>query len=196
MGDLPLVAALYVEKGGAYWDDPRIDPWDETRDARNYAGPLPVIAHPPCNTWVSYGRSERRGMDLGCFSAALEAVRRFGGVLEHPARSQAWRIFGLPTPTLGGWTTAMYDPGFTTEVDQHAYGFPTRKLTWLYVVGTPIAILSGPDAGRGCETLWSTQRSKTPAAFREALIALATGGCAAPEELASTRPAAGGGWQT
>ncbi len=33
------VAALYVQRGGVYWDLPDVDPWDEERDARRYAGP-------------------------------------------------------------------------------------------------------------------------------------------------------------
>ncbi len=33
------VAALYVEKGGVYWDLDDVEPWDEQRDARLYAGP-------------------------------------------------------------------------------------------------------------------------------------------------------------
>jgi len=42
------VAALYVARGGAYWNLPDVDPWDVERDARLYAGPWAVIAHPPC----------------------------------------------------------------------------------------------------------------------------------------------------
>lgn len=167
------VAALYVDPKGIYANLPGVEVWDEARDARLYAGPWPVVAHPPCNRWVSYGARTKRGDDAGCFEAALSSVRRWGGVLEHPARSQAWRAFGLPTPTAYGWTCFLEDPGWVIEVDQHAYGFPTRKTTWLYCIGTPADILSAPDAGRGCETLWSTQRSKTPAAFRDALLSIA-----------------------
>jgi len=43
------VAALYVETGGVYYGLPDVDPWDEERDARLYAGPWPVVAHPPCS---------------------------------------------------------------------------------------------------------------------------------------------------
>lgn len=57
------VAALYVVKGGCYFGLPGVDPWDEERDARRYAGPYPVVAHPPCERWGRYwsGGSEREG---------------------------------------------------------------------------------------------------------------------------------------
>ena len=45
------VAALYVETNGSYFGLPGVDPWDEPRDARLYAGPHPVVAHPPCQRW-------------------------------------------------------------------------------------------------------------------------------------------------
>ena len=54
-----LIAALYVEKGGCYWDLPGVDAWDAARDARLYPGPYPVIAHPPCERW---GRFADGGM--------------------------------------------------------------------------------------------------------------------------------------
>ncbi|MGZ2449608.1 hypothetical protein ACVIRO_002362 [Rhizobium ruizarguesonis] len=34
-----MIAALYVETGGGYFGLEGVDPWDETRDARKYAGP-------------------------------------------------------------------------------------------------------------------------------------------------------------
>jgi hypothetical protein len=46
-----MIAALYVETDGAYFGLPGVDPWDEARDARKYAGPHPVVAHPPCQRW-------------------------------------------------------------------------------------------------------------------------------------------------
>jgi hypothetical protein len=82
------VAALFVERDGVYFDLPGVDPWDETRDARLYAGPWPVVAHPPCNVWCQMASvNEKRwgrmvGDDDGMFAAALAAVRRWGGVLE------------------------------------------------------------------------------------------------------------------
>lgn len=97
-----MIAALFVESDGAYFGLPHVDPWDEPRDARRYSGPLPVVAHPPCQRWGRYWhgapnkpRQHRLGEDGGCFAAALTAVRNYGGVLEHPAHSHAWRFFGL-----------------------------------------------------------------------------------------------------
>ena len=86
-----MIAALYVQRDGCYYGIPDVDPWDEERDARLYAGPHPVVAHPPCERWGRYwngGPSARvprkLGDDSGCFAAALASVRKWGGVLEHP----------------------------------------------------------------------------------------------------------------
>lgn len=58
-----MVAALYVTTGGVYFGLPGVDPWDETRDARRYSGPWPVVAHPPCQRW---GRYWSGGLARGC----------------------------------------------------------------------------------------------------------------------------------
>lgn len=142
-----IVAALYVETNGAYYGLPGVDPWDEARDARKYAGPHPVVAHPPCQRWGKMwagqplwikrtGQRKIKGDDGGCFAAALAAVRRFGGVLEHPEQSYAWSRFGLNRPPrAGGWVVADEHGGWTCCVEQGRYGHYARKPTWLYVVG-------------------------------------------------------------
>ena len=136
-----MIAALFVDTGGVYFA-PGFDPWDEARDARLYAGPHPVIAHPPCARWcrlaglVEKRWGHRRGDDGGCFAAALAAVRRWGGVIEHPAWSDAWAHFGLPQPSRsGGWAGSLFDPGYSAHVEQGRYGHPAKKATWLYVCG-------------------------------------------------------------
>lgn len=142
------IAALYVRKNGCYSNLMGIDPWDEARDARNYCGPYPAICHPPCQRWgkmyfgqplaVSKGATKKLlGDDGGCFKHALETVRRFGGVIEHPKKSRAWKYFGLrEPPASGGWIEAdAY--GQTCCVEQKNYGHYARKPTWLYVVGVP-----------------------------------------------------------
>lgn len=137
------VAALFVETNGCYFGLPDVDPWDKARDARQYAGPWPVVAHPPCERWGRYwGGSPttwprlQLGDDGGCFEAALAAVRRWGGVLEHPEASHAWRHFGLNRPPRSGaWVNADWQGGWTCCVEQGAYGHRARKATWLYACG-------------------------------------------------------------
>ncbi len=134
------VAALFVMPDGPYFGLRSVDPWDATRDARKYAGPHPVVAHPPCERWGRYwsgGPSARvrrkKGDDDGCFAAAIARVEHFGGVLEHPEASHAWSAFGLVRPPKsGGWIQTR--KGWTCCVEQGHYGHLARKATWLYVV--------------------------------------------------------------
>ena len=99
-----MVAALYVEANGIYAGLPDVELWDESRDARSYPGKHPVIAHPPCSRWcrlaglVEARWGHKKGDDGGTFAAALAAVRKYGGVLEHPAYSDAWGAVYLPLP--------------------------------------------------------------------------------------------------
>ena len=48
------IAALYVDPKGCYSGLEGVEVWDETRDARGYDGPWPVVAHPPCERWGRY----------------------------------------------------------------------------------------------------------------------------------------------
>jgi hypothetical protein len=149
------VSALFVDALGIYPGLVR-DWWDETRDARLYDGPAPVVAHPPCHLWVNlaavnwkrYGRQRPAwypgGDDGGCFASALASVRTYGGVLEHPAGSHAWAHHNLGIPSLNdplipsqsGWVR-YHDPRmyWVCEVWQSAYGHKARKRTWLLYCG-------------------------------------------------------------
>lgn len=197
-----MIAALYVSKRGPYWNRANVDAWDETRDARLYTGPHPVVAHPPCSRWCRLAKfvASRNpgygfavGNDEGCFASALDAVRGFGGVLEHPAWSLAWAAHNLTAPPARGWHRD-FDGGWCCEVSQTAYGHRARKLTWLYYVGDnappaldwsrpePTAVVgycyrrSDGTHWRGSEIgprIPKSQTSITPAAFAELLISLA-----------------------
>lgn len=141
-----MIAALYVQTGGCYFDVPDVDPWDEPRDARRYLGSFPVVAHPPCQRWGKLyagqplwikrtGERKAKGDDGGCFKSALTDLRRCGGVLEHPRDSHAWAAFGLKKPPRkGGWIKADDYGGWTCCVEQGRYGHYARKPTWLYAV--------------------------------------------------------------
>lgn len=205
-----MIAALFVEARGCYAGLEGVDVWDVTRDARLYDGPHPVVAHPPCERWGRYwhgGPSAKvrrvKGDDGGCFASALNSVRTWGGVIEHPAASAAWRAFGLNHPPFtGGWVSADFDGGWTCWVDQRHYGHRARKPTWLYACGPrPLPLLVwGPgepgiriDAGfhsaaerahaRATMTpdefrarsgrMGKRERTATPLGFRDLLLAMA-----------------------
>lgn len=194
-----MIAALYVEHGGIYYGLPNVEPWGlPERDARQYAGPWPVVAHPPCDRWcqmapVNQARyGHKVGDDGGCFEAALQAVYAFGGVLEHPALSLAWNEFGLTRPAPGqGWVRGTRDEGWVCQVAQRNYGHRARKWTWLYYRGDvpprPLAWGEGPPpeawisadrpraelAARGIGQLGKREAKATPLAFRDLLIDLA-----------------------
>jgi hypothetical protein len=148
-----MIAALYVETGGGYFGLDDVDPWDETRDARKYDGPWPVVAHPPCQRWgkmwfgqpltvKTTGERKKLGDDGGCFKASLASARRFGGVIEHPWGSLAWPHHGLNTPERsGGWIMADFVGGWTCCVEQGQYGHYARKPTLLYAFGVELPSL-------------------------------------------------------
>lgn len=179
---MTTVAALFVDPKGVYSGLPDVDVWDEARDARLYAGPWPVVAHPPCARWSLMGqcRGYRDGKDEGCFKAALDAVRTYGGVLEHPAHTLAWKVYALPSPAYGWQMIPDEHDGFSICVDQRWYGHEANKPTWLYVVGCDLPPLIAGRAPKGSRTVgrsWGggreIQRSATPPAFRDVLLAMA-----------------------
>lgn len=191
-----MIAALYVAKNGCYFGLEGVDPWDEQRDARLYAGPWPVVAHPPCARWCRLAELvESRGGaavgdDGGTFAAALASVRRWGGVLEHPAWSKAWATHGLLTPRgVWTWTRSAPDPGWVCQVSQAAYGHRAPKETWLYYVGAErparldwsrpsTRVTTSQSRGRrpgSVEMTSHRERSATPPAFRDVLLDLARG---------------------
>jgi len=191
---MKTIAALYVETDGCYFGLDGVEPWDIKRDARTYDGPHPVVAHPPCKRWgrmarmmyATHGHEHLRpGNDGGCFKAALDAVRKWGGVLEHPAGTQAFREFGIPRPFMGAWHRTICG-GWVTEVAQCQYGHKARKLTWLYLHAAAPPSLDWRCEGythmigplrKGVDTdlqaLSRKENLATPQAFRDILIKMA-----------------------
>lgn len=141
------------------------------------------------------------GDDGECFASALASVRKYGGVLEHPAGTHAWAEHGLHVPTadvgarLGGtliakdarsgWTSvvARGQEYWVCEVWQSAYGHPARKRTWLLYCGKrpPFDLKWDRNPGthqvgwfdRNKPTVSKREASATPRLFAEALIHLA-----------------------
>lgn len=204
------VAALFVAEGGAYYGLEDVDPWPESRDARKYAGPWPVVAHPPCERWGRYwsgGPSAKvrrtKGDDGGTFAAALDALKRWGGVLEHPEASHAFAHFDLLRPRLPrAWSMAATHGKrtiWTCQVEQGHYGHRARKKTWLlatsnrYGDGLP-ELIWGPSTGERLDEgfhsaaerraaraagikprprLSTRENLATPPAFRDVLLNIA-----------------------
>ena len=201
-----MIAALFVDPKGSYANVEGVDLWDEKRDARKYAGPHPVVAHPPCQLWVNFaalnfkrygGEHNRPGNDGGCFVSALASIRRYGGVLEHPAFSNAFKAHRLERPVREGWQLArrpllrldaaknlVRPPDeWVCEVWQSAYGHKARKRTWLYAVSDakpPELNWRRPPGthqvgwfDRIKPTLSKREASATPEEFRDALLNIA-----------------------
>lgn len=185
---IETVSVLYVDPRGPY---PLLvrDWYDETRDAKSYAGPNPVVAHPPCGPWGALKRLNKKN-DSSCGPHAVDVVRRFGGVLEHPSGSGLWAHCNLPRP--GALPDAW--GGVTYEVCQVDWGHVARKRTWLYVVGAravpqnpprrePTHWVSGGREKRhnrtgglippGIKACSAQQRRRTPIDFARFLIGIA-----------------------
>lgn len=204
-----MIAALFVDTGGCYFGIDDVDPWDVRRDARGYAGPWPVVAHPPCQRWgrMDHGGpsapgTKTPGDDDGCFAAALFAVQRWGGVLEHPCDSKAWLAHGITKPKRhAGWVRGD-EYGWTCYVEQGHYGHMSRKPTWLYA-SVPRDKLPDLDWTKGEQRLHPVAlerhgyakarrigmtamvggkdktkiRNATPEPFRDVLISIARSAC-------------------
>lgn len=114
-----------------------------------------------------------------------------GGVLEHPAYSDAWPRFGLPTPQRhGGWHRGICG-GWSAHIEQGRYGHVAKKATWLYAFGVELPTLRwGSDLDTKSKALvsWCGNHvssdevrprvgkaiaAATPPEFREALLAMA-----------------------
>lgn len=158
------VAALYVDPEGPY---PALTPhwYDEEKDARTYAGPFPVVAHPPCGPWGQM-RCLSKHHDPTLALAGVQQVRHFGGVLEHPASSKLWEACGLPRP---GAVDSF--GGITLQVDQVHWGHVCRKRTWIYVSDvTRLRVPYWPAKRDPVAWIWGTykpgQKSTVPPGIR------------------------------
>jgi len=127
-----MIGVLFARQDSRYKQLEGYDVYDIDRDARNFNGDYPVIAHPPCRAWgrLSHMANPRPDeKDLAWF--ALEKVRKNGGVLEHPQGSRLWKEAPLPMP--GEFPDEF--GGFSILIDQYHFGHVARKWTHLYIVG-------------------------------------------------------------
>lgn len=181
-----IVSVLYIDPRGVY-PDLCSDVWDAERDARGYLGARSVVAHPPCGPWGKM-RGLTKHQPSWAAPHALAVVREVGGVLEHPAESRLWEVYGLPAP---GTLRSDRFGGVSYECDQVHWGHRCRKRTWLYMVGIPRifplarlrvagggvathVITSGPRFDRGTLKVASSEiKRRTPIRFARFLLEMA-----------------------
>jgi len=130
---MQLVAVLFAHNESHYKGVPGVDVWDAERNALQWPGGTPIIAHPPCRLWsrLRYFSTAPR-IEKAYAVWAIEQARRWGGVVEHPAYSRLWEALSLPRP---GTRARDKWGGWTMSVPQQWWGHVARKATWLYVVG-------------------------------------------------------------
>jgi hypothetical protein len=195
-----MISVLFVAKNSVYktltdsTGEP-LDCWDEDRNALNWPGGNPVVAHPPCAWWSRMRYLAKSRVEQKAFAPwAVDQVRQYGGVLEHPEDSSLWPFKNLPYPG------ERDEFGFCIMVPQFWFGHKARKNTWLYIVGTtlkelpPIPFKLG-EATHTCggglsekrkrngvykPSLWSRDRAATPVAFAKWLVETAER-CKSPE---------------
>jgi hypothetical protein len=163
----PRVAALFVRKNSVYKTMIDVDAWDKDRDARNWPGGDPIVAHPPCAQWCRMSQwAHDKPAEKALALLALDLVDRWGGVVEHPVTSRLW------THTEGR-------KGFLYTVDQQWFGHRAQKRTTLYINGIkpselpPVPYLMEEPA-QPCQNMGKAERERTPPAMAEWLISIAS----------------------
>ncbi|HEY4358266.1 MAG TPA: hypothetical protein VGN16_21145 [Acidobacteriaceae bacterium] len=174
------VAILFARRDSVYKTLENCDVWDEERDARNWVGGSPVVAHPPCAQWGNLYKFATPNPAIKAL--AVLAVRRNGGVLEHPRGSKLWKHCRLPRPgQIDRWG------GFTLPILQQWFGHRAEKATWLYICGvSPHLLPEMPfvlgkashviTRSRGCRKWPETtkaERERTPSMLAEWLVEVA-----------------------
>lgn len=184
-----MIPILFARKDSIYKTLPDCDVWDIERNALNWQGGCPAVAHPPCRAWggLSHMAKPREGeKELAIW--AVQKIRRWGGVLEHPKRSALWDFLGLPRP---GEKPDEFG-GYSILVNQRWWGHRAEKATLLYIVGCAVSnlpvfplVLGKAEyivgtSGRRCDgyrkahrEISKKEREATPLAFAEFLCEIA-----------------------
>ncbi|MEN2434955.1 hypothetical protein AAH994_06045 [Weeksellaceae bacterium A-14] len=126
-----MIPVLFCDSDSVYKNFPECDVYDLSRDAFTYYGNYPLICHPPCRLFSrlrAFSRADKK--EKQCAFFALEKVRRYGGILEHPRSSTLWKNGGF---NLDG-SVDRYG-GFLRSVNLSWFGFQCEKKTMLYFCG-------------------------------------------------------------
>ena len=122
---------LFCRQNSTYQKFDNVDIWTEKRNALNFVGLAPIVAHPPCRLWGKlkhFSKAPQEEKALGIF--AVNLARLNGGVVEHPSGSQLFKFMDC-----GTFKAPDEHGGFVISLDQSWYGHPCKKSTLLYICG-------------------------------------------------------------
>lgn len=153
-----IITILCADDKSSYFDIPDLDIYTLSRNAFNYNGKNPVIAHPPCGAFSKMrGFSKRDSFNMELAEHCLNAIHNNCGILEQPAYSIMFELLGIQ-PTI--------------SVDQKWFGFRARKQTWLYLYN--VELISHPitfdAATHKVENLTSSMRARQTIEFSQWLV--------------------------
>lgn len=179
------IAVLFARSDSIYKGIPGCDVFDIDRDALTFSGGMPVIAHPPCRSWgrLAHMAKPRPG-ERELAPWAVDQIRKWGGVLEHPVSSRLWKEKPLPGP---GERDEF--GGFSIVVPQFWFGHRCEKMTYLYICGMEprdlpeigfrlgepeYVIMKSRNNYRRKKVVDKPEREKTPEPFAHFLIDIAS----------------------
>lgn len=162
-----MISVLFARADSIYKKYRGVEVWDKRRDARNWPGGNSLIAHPPCAQWGVLSHFANKSDEKELAPWAVNQVREWGGVLEHPVGSRLWAECALAEPG-----ERDYRGGFTLVIRQFDFGHWAEKLTRLYVCGIePEECPSMParrtDTPHFCITSSNRHKPEVPKAMRE-----------------------------
>lgn len=120
MNQQKLISILCAQHNSNYFNIEGLDIWTQERNAYNYTGNNPIIAHPPCAQWSrlhKFAKENKNEKELALH--CWDLVNKNGGILEHPSGSHLFKYVGADTKKI-------------LLVNQYWWGFPARKKTLLY----------------------------------------------------------------
>jgi hypothetical protein len=171
-----MISILFTQNNSIY-KKLKQDCWNKDRNARTWPGGNAIIAHPPCRAWGKFWwKSLHDDAEIQLAIFAINKIRLYGGIMEHPRTSGIWKYRGLQLPKPG--TTDKYG-GFTICIKQSWFGHRAEKETILYIVGLtekeiPAIPITFDVVPNRVEYMCKAERERTPKDLALWLIETAT----------------------
>ena len=128
-----ITPVFFTQKKSNY-NKLQCNPYDIDKDSLSCISKLPAVYHPPCASWGRLRKfSKFRPGEHWLAVWSIIRLRKYGGILEHPAHSSLWRFMAMPLP---GQKADRFG-GYSISINQHWFGHKCAKNTFLYIVGCP-----------------------------------------------------------